>query len=60
MPTRAERAAGIDHDCVGARRCLLPGRTDPEAADHDAVVKGAPVVLPPIRHVVRFDDVEPD
>src|SRR5438128_2758125 len=43
---RAERATRIDHDRLRARRCLLPRWTDPEPAADDAVVEGAPRVLP--------------
>ena len=58
MRAGAEGAARIDHD--GDRVCgrLLPRRPDPQTADADAVVEGAPAVLPALGHVVHLDDVE--
>jgi hypothetical protein len=56
----AEGAARIDHDGDGVGGRLFPRRADPEAADPDAVVEGAPGVLPALGHIVHFDDVEAD
>jgi hypothetical protein len=56
----AERAARIDHDGDRVGRRLLPRRPDPAAPDPDAVVIGAPSVLPTLGHVVHFQDVEPE
>jgi hypothetical protein len=56
--TGAERAARIDHDRDRVGRRLLPRRPDPETTNADAVVKGAPAVLPSLGHVVHRDDVE--
>jgi hypothetical protein len=46
MSAGAEGAAGIDHDGHEARGRLLPGWADPQPADLDRAVKGAPLVLP--------------
>jgi hypothetical protein len=54
----AERPAGVDDDADRVCRRLLPRRADPDAADPNAVVEGAPAVLPPLGHVVDLDDVE--
>jgi hypothetical protein len=55
---RAERAAGIDDDGDRIRRCFLPGRADPEAADPNAVMKATPGVLPAVGDVLDLDDIE--
>jgi inactivated superfamily I helicase len=58
MRARAECAPWIDHDSVDAGGRLLPRRADPEAADYDAVVERAPVVLPALGDIVLGVDSE--
>src|SRR5205807_3579035 len=52
MGAGAEGAARVDHDCQRAVRRLVPGRTDPEPADADAVMEVAPGVLPALLDIV--------
>ena len=60
MSAGAERAAGIDDDCDGVARRVFPWWADPEATGLHAVVKRTPRILPPVRNVLCFDDVEAD
>jgi hypothetical protein len=49
MPTRPERARGLDHDRDHVLRRSLPRRADPEGADPDGPVE----VPPPLRPAAR-------
>ena len=50
MRAGSEGASRFDHDRDRVGRCPFPGRTDPETADPDGVVKLPPALLPVIGH----------
>jgi len=58
MRARAERTPGVDDDGLDAGRGLLPGRSDPETADDDAVMERPPRVLPALGNVLDGGDDE--
>ncbi len=55
VPAGAEGSPRIDHDRIAALGRVLPRRPDPEAADDDTVVEGAPVALPAVGDRFRGD-----
>src|SRR5438105_405642 len=55
MRPGAEGTPGVDHDRLELRRRVLPRRPDPEATDDDAVMEGAPSVLPAVGDVLHAD-----
>jgi hypothetical protein len=55
---RAEGAAGVDRDRVGASGAPLPRWDDPEAARLDGPVEALPALLPVDRNLARGDRTE--